>query len=87
MQLKSDEIYTTQEAQRILKLSKSTMMRMIKSGIISAAKLGRQYRIIGKELLRLVSPKLEDQVGKLYSKGRRWLHEDDDMESSQASLR
>lgn len=77
MQINANEIYTTEETQQILKISKSTMMRMIKHGIIVTAKIGRQYRIMGKDILRLVSPKLEDEVGKIYNKGRRWLHEDD----------
>jgi hypothetical protein len=51
------------------------MMRMIKSGLIRCAKVGKQYRILGKELLRMVSPELEDKVGKIYTKGRNWVHE------------
>lgn len=75
MEIKANEIYTTQEAQQLLKVSPSTTMRLIKKGIIRTARVGRQYRILGKELLRLVSPELEDKVGKAYNKGRRWLHE------------
>lgn len=75
MEIKENEIYTVQETQEILKVSQSTMMRLIKKNIIRAARVGKQYRIMGKELLRLVSPKLEDKVGKIYNKGRRWLHE------------
>ena len=75
MEIKANEIYTTQEAQQLLKISLSTTMRLIKKGVIRTAKVGKQYRILGKELLRLVSPKLEDKVGKVYGKGRHWLHE------------
>jgi excisionase family DNA binding protein len=75
MEIKSNEVYTTQEAQQLLKVSPSTTMRLIKKGIIRTAKVGKQYRILGKELLRLVSPKLEDKVGKVYNKGRNWVHE------------
>lgn len=75
MEIKFNEVYTTQEAQKILKISPSTVMRLIKKGIIRSAKVGKQYRILGKELLRLVSPNLEDKVGKAYNKGRHWLHE------------
>ena len=74
MQISETDVYTTEEAQRYLKVSQSTMMRMIKSGLIQCAKVGKQYRIMGKELLRLVSPKLENSVGELYNKGRRWVH-------------
>ena len=75
MEIKSNEVYTTQEVQKILKVSPSTAMRLIKGGIIRAAKVGKQYRIMGKELLRIVSPELEDKVGKVYNKGRHWVHE------------
>ena len=75
MEINPNEVYTTEEAQRILKVSPSTTMRLIKKGIIRTAKVGKQYRILGKELLRIVSPKLEDKVGKIYNKGRAWAHE------------
>lgn len=75
MEIKPNEVYTTEEAQKLLKISPSTTMRLIKKGIIRTAKIGKQYRIMGKELLRLLSPELEDTVGKAYNKGRQWLHE------------
>ena len=78
MEIRPNEVYTTQEAQKLLKVSPSTTMRLIKKGIIRTAKVGKQYRILGKELLRLVSPELEDRAGKVYSKGRDWLHKDID---------
>ena len=75
MEIKPNEVYTTQEAQQLLKVSPSTTMRLIKKGIIRTAKVGKQYRILGKELLRLLSPEIEDKAGKAYNKGRSWLHE------------
>ena len=75
MEIKEYEVYTTEEVQTLLKVSPSTTMRLIKRGIIRTAKVGKQYRIMGKELLRLLSPNLEDKVGKAYNKGRRWLHD------------
>ncbi len=80
MEIKPNEVYTTQEVQELLKLSASTTMRLIKKGIIRTAKVGKQYRILGKELIRLISPKLEDKVGKTYNKARHWVHEDMDEE-------
>lgn len=77
MLLNENEVYTKDEAQRILKVSPSTMARMLKKGLIRAAKVGKQYRIMGKELLRVLSPKLEDKVGKAYNKARDWVHEDE----------
>ena len=78
MEIKENEVYTHREAQLLLKVSSSTVTRMIKTGLMRAAKVGKQYRILGKELIRLISPKLEDQVGKLYNKGRNWVHEGTD---------
>lgn len=75
MEIRPNEIYTTEETQKLLKVSPSTTMRLIKKGIIRAAKVGKQYRIMGKELIRLVSPQLEDNVGKAYNKARKWVHE------------
>ena len=75
MEINENEVYTPAETQEILKVSSSTLTRMIKKGLIRTAKVGKQYRIMGKELLRILSPKLEDQVGKVYNKARRWAHE------------
>jgi len=78
MEIRPNEVYTTQEARQLLKVSPSTVTRLIKKGIIRTAKVGKQYRILGKELLRILSPTLEDGVGKVYNKGRSWLHQDID---------
>ena len=76
MEINENKVYTHEETQEILRLSSSTVTRMIKKGLIRAAKVGKQYRIMGKELLRVLSPKLEDQVGKAYNRARRWVHEE-----------
>ena len=60
------EVYTTTETQRLLKISASTMKRLLKRGLINANKVGGQYRILGKEILRLVSPELEREAVKSY---------------------
>jgi excisionase family DNA binding protein len=75
MEIRENEVYTHEETQEILKLSASTVTRMIKTGLIRGAKVGKQYRILGKELLRILSPRLEDEVGKVYNTARRWAHE------------
>lgn len=59
-------VYTTQEAQDIMKISNSTIKRLLKNGLIKANKVGRQYRILGKELLKLVSPQAEEKAVKQY---------------------
>jgi excisionase family DNA binding protein len=63
-----DEIYTTEEARSFLKVSESTIKRMLKRGIIKAYKVGGTYRIWGSEILSLVSPKLEKKVYRVYKK-------------------
>ena len=75
MEIKANEVYTHEETGKLLKISSSTVTRMIKKGLIRSAKVGKQYRILGKELLRLLSPELEDKVGKAYNKARSWVHE------------
>ena len=86
MEVRENEIYTPEETKRILKISSSTMTRLIKKGLIRAARVGKQYRILGKEILRAVSPALEDQVGKLYNKGRRWLHQEENSQVPQKDI-
>jgi excisionase family DNA binding protein len=56
-EIKEYEVYTLKESQDLLKVSERTMMRMIKKGTLLAGKVGGQYRILGKELLRLLLPK------------------------------
>ncbi len=77
MEINENEVYTPEETRAILKVSASTVTRMIKKGLIRTAKIGKQYRIMGKELLRVMSPQLEDKVGKIYNKGRNWLHSEE----------
>ena len=45
-----------------MKVSKSTVKRLLKKGILKANKVGRQYRILGKEILRLISPEVEKKA-------------------------
>lgn len=65
-EIKPNLVYTTEETQSFLKISKSTVKRMLKSGLLRANKIGKQYRILGHEILRLVSPKLEQKTVEKY---------------------
>ncbi|MBI5401593.1 helix-turn-helix domain-containing protein [Candidatus Wolfebacteria bacterium] len=67
-EIKSDAVYTTAEIQSLLKISDSTVKRLLKKGILRANKVGGQYRILGKEILRLISPELEKKSVKAYLK-------------------
>jgi len=69
-EIKPNEIYTTEEAQDFLKVSESTIKRLLKKEVIKAYKVGGRYRIWGSEILRLVSPEMESKVYKIYKKVR-----------------
>lgn len=71
MEIQPHEVYTTQETQSILKISTSTMKRLLKNGIIRANKVGGHYRILGKELLRVLSPGMERRAVTFYQKIKR----------------
>jgi len=66
--IKPEEIYTTKEARDFLKVSESTLKRLLKRGIINAYKVGGTYRIWGREILRLLSPKVEEKAVGYYRK-------------------
>jgi len=65
-EVKPNAVYTTSETQAILKVSSSTLKRLLKKGLIRANKVGRQYRILGKEILRLLSPEVEKKAARSY---------------------
>jgi len=67
-EIKSKEIYTTEEVRDFLKVSESTIKRLLKKGIIKAYKVGGQYRIWGDEILLLLSPAIEKKVYRVYRK-------------------
>ena len=69
-EIKPNKIYTTKEAQNFLKISESTIKRLLKRGIIKAYKVGGTYRIWGDDILNLVSPKVERKIYKVYRKVR-----------------
>ncbi len=62
------EVYTPQEAISILKISDSTFRRLIKKGVLRAGKIAGQYRILGKNIVQLLSPSLPTKVKKVYQK-------------------
>lgn len=68
--IEPDKIYTPKETRDFLKISESTMKRMLKNGIIKAYKVSGQYRIWGHEILKLVSPSLDKKVYKIYKNVR-----------------
>lgn len=65
-EIKPNQVYTTKEAQDYLKVSRSTIKRFLKKGIINANKVGGRYKILGSEIVRVVSPKAETKARHLY---------------------
>ena len=70
-EIKSQEVYTSAEVEKLLKVSNSTMKRLLKKGLIRANKIGGQYRILGHELLRLLSPNVDEKATNLYQKVKK----------------
>lgn len=70
-EIKSNEVYTTKEVQDYLKVSKSTIKRLLKGGIIKANKIGGQYRVLGREILHLISPRAEEKASDIYQRIKR----------------
>lgn len=56
-EIKRHAIYTTKDAKALLKVSGSTIKRLLKQKVIRAQKVGGQYRILGEELLCVVTPR------------------------------
>ena len=65
-EIRSQAVYTTEEARELLRVSPRTIKRFLKKGLIRANKVGGQYRILGRELLRLVLPELERGATRSY---------------------
>ncbi len=70
-EIKPGVVYTTAETQEILKISGSTIKRLLKKGLIRANKIGGQYRILGHELLRLLSPSVDIEATRSYQNLKR----------------
>ena len=75
MDIQSDQVYTTEEARAFLKISESTIKRMLKKGIIRANKVGGRYRSLGREILRIVSPEAEARAVNAYQKLKKRVKE------------
>jgi excisionase family DNA binding protein len=75
-EISENQVYTREEAEDLLKISQSTMMRLIKKGVIRAAKIGGQYRILGSEILRQFLPENSyNKVRDVYRNAREIVHD------------
>jgi excisionase family DNA binding protein len=52
--MKDDEVLTTDEAIRYLKISRPTFLKYIRLGIINAIKAGNGFRVLHSELYRFL---------------------------------
>ena len=75
MDIDPNEIYTTGETQKILKVSSSTLKRFLKNGLIRANKVGGQYRIWGHEILKAISPEVDKKATNMYQKIKKEVKE------------
>ncbi len=76
MKIDEDMLYTPKEVQAYLKISPSTMTRMLKKGLILAARVGKQYRIRGAEILIYLTPQIASKVRYKYRRAREWVHDE-----------
>ena len=51
--IEPNEVYTLEEAAEYLKISYSTILRWVNQGTIPGVKLGRFWRVYGRDLLSL----------------------------------
>ncbi len=67
-EIKENSVYTPEQTQNLLQISRSTFMRLIKKGLLRANKVGGQYRVLGREILRLLLPAEEFEKVKSFVK-------------------
>src|SRR5206468_2980314 len=67
-EIRPNEVYTSEETQVLLKVSNSTLKRLIKKGLLKANKLGGQYRFLGHDLLRMFSEDFDEKATQVYQK-------------------
>lgn len=77
MEIQPNEIYTFNETLELLKVSKSTLLRLTKQGALRAGKIGAQHRFLGRDILHAINPEWEEQARQLYRKGRDWVKKED----------
>ena len=58
--IRRDEVLTTDEAIRYLKISKPTYLKCIRQGKIKATKVGNGWRVLQSELYRLLRGEVDE---------------------------
>ena len=63
----TDEYYNTEEACMLLKLGRTTVYKLLKSGKLKSTKVGRSYRILGQDIKSFMHNK-DNWARRRYSK-------------------
>ena len=63
----TDEYYNTEEACMLLKLGRTTVYKLLKSGKLKSTKVGRSYRILGQDIKSFMQNK-DNWARRRYSK-------------------
>lgn len=58
-EIKEKALYDIRETARLLKVGRSTILKLIQNGELPAAKVGKQYRILGYYILDYILRKTE----------------------------
>lgn len=61
-----DGVYTLREACRLLRISEATARRWIKEGRLPGRKIGRDYRFLGRDLLRYLTSEQQPELRPSY---------------------
>jgi excisionase family DNA binding protein len=59
MDIEPNRIYTFDEVSKVLKLSPVTLRKLIRNGDVPASKFGKQYRLLGVEILKVFEKRQE----------------------------
>lgn len=62
MEIREAEVYTLQEAAKLLKVSEATIRRRLKEGALPSIKMERIRRIRGKDILDYMERSIENEV-------------------------
>lgn len=52
--ISEDEVYTPEDVARIFRVSQSTISRALRDGDLQGFKVGRQWRMWGREVIRFI---------------------------------
>lgn len=54
--IEDGKLYTSAEIRALLRISISTLRRLVRRGDLAAHRVGRQYRFLGRDVLKCLQP-------------------------------